>query len=36
MPDLFARLTTALADRYAVERELGAGVSPGVACVQPV
>ena len=25
MPDLLARLTTALADRYTIERELGAG-----------
>ena len=25
MSDLYGRLTTALADRYAIERELGAG-----------
>ncbi len=37
MPEITARLSTALADRYAIERELGAGgmaaVSrPSVAC----
>ena len=30
MPDLLDRLKTALADRYAIEEELGAGVEVGV------